>query len=514
MQNSKQQQPWTAHLDLYGNPECDYHAQLTIGSTLMNLVLDTGSANTAVISDLCASENCSFVQKPYLPIPRSHSFDTVNASYGNAKLHSSWKGYATGQLISFDHVQQAFARIDVITDHQSFFIPRCSKNQGIWGLAHPSLQTKPRKSNGNTSNSQQQKLTLFDSIRREKGLPNAFTIQICPKSAVDPAFAHEFKFLGLNSTMRHVQQQQQPSEKACRRDGHFWLGGYPSQSVGSEIVWVPLSHNRYYEVKIDHFLVNGKTVPDMEHINMPRTIIDTGTKDIVLTPQNLQKLLYALWHSKLVQFDESVSKEHERSFWLDHAQLSLPKNALTISHNVSVAIAFEGNQVVSLPVENILNIRDFGEQMPDWVNVSWTGFSNSGGGMASTILGNTLFRGKTVIFDRGREEDAAHKKTSRIGFADASACCRVSSAKDVDILLSVDSVTKVSTMIHQDHAANTVQIGLILLIALSGIGFFSTMAVFLVNSYRERKKKKAAAVVEAEAVTTTAATKQDIHHQI
>jgi hypothetical protein len=27
--------PWTAHLDLYGNPECDYHAQVTIGSTLV-----------------------------------------------------------------------------------------------------------------------------------------------------------------------------------------------------------------------------------------------------------------------------------------------------------------------------------------------------------------------------------------------------------------------------------------------------------------------------------------------
>lgn len=224
--------------------------------------------------------------------------------------------------------------------------------------------------------------------------------------------------------------------------------------------------------------------------------------------KNLQKLLNALWRSRLVQFDDSVSKKHERSFWFDHAQLSLPKNALTISHNVSIAIEFEGNQVVSVPIENILNIRDFGEQMPDWVNVSWTGFSNSGDSddTASTILGNTLFRGKTVIFDRGREEDASHKKMSRIGFADASACCRASNAKDIDILLSVDSVTKVST-IHQNHAANTVQICLILLIALSGIGFFSTMAIFLINNYQDKKKK---------ATATAAATtfNQDEQHQI
>jgi hypothetical protein len=233
-----------------------------------------------VISDLC--QNCSFVQKPYLPVPPAHQFEAVNASYGNAKLHSSWKGLATGQLVSFDGVQQAFARIDVITENQAFFIPRCSKNQGIWGLAHHSLQTRPHWIND--KHTQQQKLTLFDAIRKEKGAPNAFTVQLCPKSAIATTFAQEFELLSQNTTVR---KQPDPSNhsKKCQRDGHFWLGGYPSQSVGSEIVWVPLTHKRYYEVKIERFLVNGKPVKEMESLNVPRTIIDTGTRDIVLNPQ-------------------------------------------------------------------------------------------------------------------------------------------------------------------------------------------------------------------------------------
>jgi hypothetical protein len=196
----------------------------------------------------------------------------------------------------------------------------------------------------------------------------------------------------------------------------------------------------------------------------------------------LNRLLNALWHAKLVQFDASVSKEHEKAFWLDHAQLSVPRNALTIAHNASLVIAFEGNKQVSIPIENILNIKPF---IQDWVNISWTGLSNSGGHMASTILGNTLLRGKTVIFDRGKEEDK--DAVSRIGFADAVACCKDYTAQDVDILLSVDSVTREATPV-ENHGANTIQILLIFLIALSGVGFFSTLAVFIIN-YRQEKRK-------------------------
>ncbi|KAI7897220.1 aspartic peptidase domain-containing protein [Mucor mucedo] len=458
--------PWTSHLDLFGSPECDYHAQVTIGSTLMNLVLDTGSSNTAVISDLC-QDNCSFVKKPYLPVPNINDFDSVNASYGNAKLRSAWKGFATKQLVTFEGVEQTFSRIDAITENQSFFIPRCSENQGIWGLAYPSLLTKP------TSQFSQE--PLFDAIRKEKALPNAFTYQICPKSAVDSTFAHEINFLSQNVLIRNMSSKT--IQKECLRDGHFWLGGYPSHSVASEIVWVPLSHQRYYQVKIESFLVNNETV-GMEDINMPRTIVDTGTKDIVLSPQNLQKLLNALWHSKLVQFDPVVSKEHEKSFWFDHARLTIPRNAITIAHNVSLQIEFEDNNRVSIPIENILNIKPFGQ---DWVNISWTGFSNSDGKMASTILGNTLLRGKTVIFDRGDK--------SRVGFADAFACCDPSSGQDVNVLLSVDNSSS-SIQLIQDRHENTIQIFLLALVGVSTLVFISTLALVISNRYRKTVTEK------------------------
>ncbi|KAG2236816.1 hypothetical protein INT48_007000 [Thamnidium elegans] len=448
MQNN---QPWTSHLDLFGSPECDYHAKVTIGTTLMNLVLDTGSSNTAVISDLCQyKQNCSFVQKPYLHVPVLNAVDSVNASYGNAKLRSAWKGFSTEQLVSFQEGEAMFARVDVISENQSFFIPRCAHNQGIWGLAHASLQTQPEH------DSLTFKSTLFDTIRKQKGLPNAFTYQICPKSLVDSQFALEFNLLTQNLGLRNITQVSKQNQ--CMRQGHFWLGGYPSQSVGSEIVWVRLVHQRYYQVTIESFLVNNQMV-EMEQINLPRTIVDTGTRDIVLSQQNLQKLLNALWQAKLVQFDASVSNEHEKSFWFDHAELTIPRSSVSISSNVSLQIAFEGNKKVSIPIENILNIKPF-EEMKGWVNISWTGLSSSDSkNMASTILGNTLLRGKTVIFDRGQKDIEG----SRIGFTDAAGCCKSSSGHDVNILLSVDNVSKAATVV-RDHTTSSIHAFLALMI--------------------------------------------------
>lgn len=177
-----------------------------------------------------------------------------------------------------------------------------------------------------------------------------------------------------------------------------------------------------------------------------------------------------------------VTKEHEKAFWIDHLQLTIPKKSLTISNNVSIAIAFEGNKQVSIPIENILNIKPLNQ---DWMNISWTGFSSAGGDMmASTVLGNSFLLGKTVIFDRGLEELNSH---SRVGFADAAACCKSYSTHDVDILLSVDSI---STGVVKDQNTKTAEIVFFLLVVLSGIGFLLTFILYIVNFYREKRRKK------------------------
>ncbi|KAI8144699.1 aspartic peptidase domain-containing protein [Fennellomyces sp. T-0311] len=387
----------------------------------MNLVLDTGSSNTAVISDQCNNSNCTFVQKPYLPVNPKALLNNVSARYGNAKTSASWHGYATGQQVHLHDNQSVFARVDVITSSDHFFVPACPQNQGLWGLAYPQLQTRPH--NRRYLNRNRTSETLFDAARKQLHVPDAFTFQLCSKSTVDPLSAH-----GLSMVLG-----QEPNGVMCEhRAGHFWLGGYASPRIQSPIVWVPMKHSRYYEVEIDSFLINGKPIRMHDDLNVPRTIVDTGTNDIILSTQNLHRFLLALWKSKLIRFDRSyISPEYERAFWLDHAQLTIPSRAVVLDTSTNVSVSLSG-QEIPIPLENLVKIHplDNHHHQSTWINISWAGLSHGGGTrITGTILGNTLMRGKTTIWDRG---------AGRLGFAevDPSVCCQASSASDVDTLLS------------------------------------------------------------------------------
>lgn len=207
----------------------------------------------------------------------------VNASYENAKTRSSWEGYATGQLIRLqDKQHRVFARVDAITHNDQYLTSQCPQNHGHWGLAYPALQTRPNDVYFNQDYQRTPSLqTLFDAMRQQLNIPNAFSYQLCPKHRVDVSAAK-----GLQSVSK---QQRHEGKSICQnRVGHFWLGGYNAEAMNKQVTWVPLISNQYhYELHVDQFLVNGKRVP-MHDINHPRTIIDTGTKDIVLSKQVTQ----------------------------------------------------------------------------------------------------------------------------------------------------------------------------------------------------------------------------------
>ncbi|ORY96162.1 aspartic peptidase domain-containing protein [Syncephalastrum racemosum] len=383
----------------------------------MNMVLDTGSANTAVISSLCKSEDCQHVTQPHLPAETADRYhDRVSASYGNAKLHTSWEGYATGQHVEIENTT-TYGRVDLISDSHRFFTPRCPLNQGLWGLAYPGLQTRPVPENNATE-------TLIDAIRRQHQLPDAFTFELCNKPIIDPVSALAF---------RMIHDTPMPYCKARERVGHFWLGGYVSERT-PHLQWVKLLNPKYYEVKIKHFQVNDRPVQLPSNANRPRTIVDTGTNDIVLSTDNLQALLHALWQSRLVVFDDKVPPEHERAFWLDHARLTLPAHAVRLNRSATFGVTLAdstGDTVVPIAVENLLHIAPVGRH---WVNISWTGLSHGGGTrVAGTILGNTLLRGRATVWDRGQ---------NRLGFSDLrydDLCCQASSADAVDTLISANA---------------------------------------------------------------------------
>ena len=261
----------------------------------MNLVLDTGSSNTAVISDHCTSMNCTFVQKPHLSVHPEALLNQVSARYGNAKSRASWHGYATGQMVELQQDKSFLARVDVITGSDRFFLPECPQNQGLWGLAYPELQTRPRHADHLDHGISKE--TLLDSARNQLHMPDSFSFQLCPMSSVDPVAAHGFDIISSNENMDNSLATSSNSDSGkelegketsvCpkRHMGHFWLGGYASRFVQSPIVWVPLINSHYYEVVVDGFFVNNQVIEMKHNLNTQKTIVDTGTNDIILSTE-------------------------------------------------------------------------------------------------------------------------------------------------------------------------------------------------------------------------------------
>ena len=119
---------------------------------------------------------------------------------------------------------------------------------------------------------------------------------------------------------------------------------------------------------------------------------------------------------------------------MDNAQLTVPTRAVRLDTSTTVSVSI-GGKMISIPLENLIKVhRVLEETRSSWINISWTGLSDSGNThMSGTVLGNTLMRGKTTVWDRGG---------GRLGFADVDpiVCCQRSSAKDVDMILSTSPI--------------------------------------------------------------------------
>lgn len=347
-------------------------------------------------------------------------------------MRASWEGYAIGQKLQLADGIDVFSRVDVITNNYGFFNPSCPQNQGLWGLAYPGLQTRPNKTHLNQDWQHTLSLqTLFDVARRTHDIPNGFTYQLCPKTVVDDTTAQGLKLITMNGggsvddPQRYTNVEHYKPD-VCQRAGHFYLGGYDNRTLASDVTYVPIKSSskspRYYEVQVDHFLVNNHVI-HMQHLNKPRTIIDTGTRDIVLSSHNLENLLEAMWRAQVIRFGDAVSPEHERSFWMDHYQLTIPGNLATLNTSTTVAVSISGKPI-NIPLENLIRVIPVGN---GWVNISWTGLSASRGSThvpAATVLGNTLLRGKATLWDRAE---------NRIGFADVDPklCCMDATEENV-----------------------------------------------------------------------------------
>ncbi|KAF9361479.1 Beta-site APP-cleaving enzyme [Mortierella sp. AD094] len=299
-----------------------------------------------------------------------------------------------------------------ITENNGFFSKECGAQHGIWGLGYRSLSVD-------------RKPTLFDTLSASMKIPNGFALQLCGRTS--------------NVT----------------KSGNMFLGGYSSAHVAEPMQYVPLVKKDWYQVRLDGFKVMGQPVQGMQNLNLPKTIVDSGTTNILMSHYNLQFLIQSLSRSQVVRWSNLIPQQDIDNFWFQNAVLRLPRSTFQVSTAArAVEVVISG---ISIPIytSSFLKIKAVPEgQAPEgYVDFWWHGFASStspdaveaeaasGGavmpGSVGTILGETLFSGKVVYFERGNDDaEPGDADYGRIGFARGKNCFAPANHDSVNVLAS------------------------------------------------------------------------------
>ncbi|KAF9909865.1 Beta-site APP-cleaving enzyme [Linnemannia zychae] len=308
-----------------------------------------------------------------------------------------------------------------ITENTGFFSQECGAQHGIWGLGYRSLSVD-------------RKPTLFDTLSASMKIPNGFALQLCGRVG--------------NTT----------------KSGNMFLGGYSTSHIAEPMQFVPLVKRDWYQVQLDGFKVMGKPVQGMANLNLPKTIVDSGTTNILMSHYNLQFLIDALSRSEVVQWSSLIPEQDINNFWFRNAVLRLPRSSFKVETRARAVEVVMSGVAVPIYTASFLRIKPVpaGQAPEGYVDFWWHGFASStapdsieaerasGGavmpGSVGTILGETLFSGKLVFFERGNEQtaqEAGDEDFGRIGFARGKNCFAPADHRNVDVLASQGQVAVV-----------------------------------------------------------------------
>ncbi|KAG0320743.1 Beta-secretase 2 [Dissophora globulifera] len=299
-----------------------------------------------------------------------------------------------------------------IVENKEFFSPECGAQQGIWGLGYRTLSVD-------------HKPTLFDTLSATMKIPNGFALQLCGRTA------HSAK------------------------SGNMFLGGYSTAHLAEPMQFVPLVKKDWYQVQLDGFQVMGEMVRGMQNLNVPKTIVDSGTTNILMSHYNLQFLIRSLAQASIVRWSSLIPEQDINNFWFRNSVLRLPRSSFQISTAARAVEVVMSGVAIPLYTSSFLRIKPVPEgQAPEgYVDFWWHGFASStspdaieaeiasGGavmpGSVGTILGETLFAGKVVYFERGNDDASpGDADFGRLGFGRGKNCFAPANHSTVDVIAS------------------------------------------------------------------------------
>lgn len=381
---------------MYGCPQVDFSADVSIGGQTFGLLLDTGSTTLAVASSSCAlADDGSGARRPcgvtrwYDPAASSTETYLGYSASGHYGDGSQWSGTVYRDNVQIGALQPVSMRFVAITSQTSFFSPfDCrtqgqdsgarSSNQGILGLAYQSLALS------NT----------------DGWWPLYAVAHVSGANPIADVFAMEM----------------------CLYTGTLWLGGYPSFTP-SQIKWASIIRQQYFNVQL-----TGSKVGLVGQASFSATSgIDCVSDDcIVDSGTTLTTVPSALFH-QIAPIVAGLANSYAYGAVYDSTDYStgycwrsqystsqlnnvLPKMTITLQGSGVGSITLTLNAISSYFLQTPVQQND-----GSYVIFYCPGLSPGSSGDNGVIMGWTAMNQYVTIFDRAN---------SRVGFvtSNSSGC--------------------------------------------------------------------------------------------
>ncbi|KAJ8368817.1 hypothetical protein SKAU_G00088450 [Synaphobranchus kaupii] len=365
--------------NLNGDSGRGYYLEMSIGTPgqKVNILVDTGSSNFAVAAALHPYITHYFnraLSSTYLSTGR-----TVSVRY----TQGNWAGELGRDIISIPQGPNGTININIaaILTSSGFFLPGVNW-QGILGLAYSTLA----RPDGSVE-------PFFNSLVRQKGLPNVFSLQMCGA--------------GISASS---------SSTADPAGGSLILGGIEPTLYKGSIWYTPIKEEWYYQVEILKLEVGNQNLKlDCKEYNSDKAIVDSGTTLLRLPENVFSAVVEAIIRTSLIRdFSEGFWMGTKVACWLkgDTPWRLFPKMSIYLR----ATNASQSFRITILPQLYIQRITD----IDDGLDCYRFGVSPSTNGL---VIGATVMEGFYVIFDRANK---------RVGFA-LSTCAESGGAPIAEI---------------------------------------------------------------------------------
>lgn len=216
-----------------------------------NLLVDTGSANTAVVTADC----CSLTNTALYSCASSSTCVAKSSSVSVSYITGAWSG---------DLVEDTFSGAGIgvidsvpfteITDESNFIQ---SGYDGIVGLGYASI----------ASPSSSPPTPYFDKLQSVNSLPDVFSMLMCGS----------LQALALGNATLESEEDLYSGELIMGSTE----GASGERYYEGDLVYTPLVHNKWYNVILTDIKVSGTSLGlDCKAINTPRSIVDSGTSNM------------------------------------------------------------------------------------------------------------------------------------------------------------------------------------------------------------------------------------------